>query len=85
MKKVTIYTTPTCPYCIRAKKLLDSLEVTYEEINVADHPQERERIMNEYNWQTVPAIFIDSKLVGGFDDINAMHAQGKLLDYIKKS
>lgn len=82
MKKVTIYTTPTCPYCIRAKGLLDSLNVTYDEIDVVEYPEERDRIMNDFNWRTVPAIFIADELVGGFDDINALHEEGKLLEMI---
>lgn len=79
MKQVTIYTTPTCPYCVRAKQLLSSLDVPYTEVNVAENTAERERIMNDYNWRTVPAIFAGDELLGGFDDINALHQNGELM------
>lgn len=82
MQKITIYTTPTCPYCMRAKELFRSLQVPFEEVDVASRPAERERIMNEYKWKTVPAIFIGDEMVGGYDDIAALHAKGELLQKI---
>lgn len=80
MKQVKVFTTPTCPYCIKAKALLSSLDVPFEEINVVEHPEERDRIINDHNWQTVPAIFAGDELLGGFDDINKLHSEGKLME-----
>ena len=79
MKSVTIYTTPTCPYCAKAKALFDSLSIPYEEIDVVAQSELREQLIDTYNWQTVPAIFIDGQLVGGYDDVAALHAQGELM------
>lgn len=83
MQEVKIYTTPVCPYCMKAKQLLGELGVKYEEIDVAENTVERERIIEEYNWRTVPAIFIGGELVGGYDDIAKLHAEGKLMSKIE--
>ena len=79
MKSVRIYTTPTCPYCIKAKELLRSIDVEFEEIDVAGNPEERERIITEFEWQTVPAIFIGDKLIGGYDDLVKLQGDGNLM------
>lgn len=83
MKDVTIYTTPVCPYCKRAKELLNSLEIPFREVDVAADQAKRDEIIETHNWRTVPAIFIGEKLVGGFDDINALHHTGKLLPLLQ--
>ena len=68
---------------MRAKGLLKSLDIPFEEVDVASNTAERERIINDFNWQTVPAIFIGEELVGGFDDLNALHQKGGLLSKLK--
>ncbi len=78
MKPVTIYTKPMCPYCVRAKELFTSLNVPYEEIDVLEHPDKREEVSRQYNWMTVPMIFIGEEFVGGFDDLSKLAAEGKL-------
>jgi glutaredoxin 3 len=78
MKPVTIYTTPYCPYCVRAKRLLDRKQVPYEEIDVARDDAERERLMRRTGRRTVPQIFIGETHVGGSDDLHALEQQGKL-------
>ncbi len=78
MAKVEIYTTAFCPYCVRAKRLLDRKGVSYVEIRV-DHDTEQMRLMMERSRRrTVPQIFIDDRPVGGFDDIAALDAGGEL-------
>lgn len=77
--KVIIYTKPGCPFCIKAKALLDSKGVTYTEINVGDDPIKRAELTKIANGsKTVPQIFINGTLVGGCDDLHASDRSGKL-------
>ncbi|MBK1836943.1 glutaredoxin 3 [Azospirillum sp. YIM B02556] len=79
MADVVIYTTPFCPYCIRAKSLLDRKGVTYEEIDLYAQPGRRsEMIERSEGRTTVPQIFIDGKPYGGSDDIHALDRDGRL-------
>jgi glutaredoxin 3 len=78
MKPVKIYTTPTCPFCVRAKRLLQKKNVTYEEIDVSDNHEERMSLIERTGRRTVPQIFIGEKHVGGSDDLYALDAQGEL-------
>lgn len=76
---VQIYTKPSCPYCVRAKALLDFKGVSYHEHNVGDDPIKRAELMKISNCsRTVPQIFINGHHVGGCDDIHALDAAGKL-------
>ncbi|WP_353858098.1 glutaredoxin 3 [Azospirillum formosense] len=79
MADVVIYTTPFCPYCSRAKRLLDSKGVAYEEIDLYMQPGRREEMVQRAEGRmTVPQIFIDGKPYGGSDDIHALDRAGKL-------
>lgn len=78
MKPVTIYTTPTCPYCVRAKRLLEKKGVAYQEIDVADDDQERARLSERTGMRSVPQIFIGEQHVGGSDALYALESEGKL-------
>lgn len=79
MAEVVIYTTPFCPYCARAKRLLDSKGVTYEEIDLYMQPGRRDEMVQRAEGRmTVPQIFIDGTPVGGSDDIHALDRVGKL-------
>jgi len=76
--EVVIYSTAMCPYCVRAKMLLDNKSVTYAEIRI-DHDRERmQEMMTRSNRRTVPQIFIDDYHVGGYDDMAELEAFGKL-------
>ena len=79
MAEVTIYTSPYCGFCFRAKRLLDSKGVTYNEIDVTVDPGLR-RVMTERagGRRTVPQIFIGETHVGGFTDLDALDAAGQL-------
>jgi len=78
MPKVTMYTTMICPYCVRAKHLLQRKRVDFEEVRI-DLDQEQMQIMMERSRRhTVPQIFIDDLHVGGFNDIAAMETRGEL-------
>lgn len=69
MTKVEIYTTPICPFCVRAKALLDKKGVAYEEIDVLRDRSKREEMQERSGGHTVPQIFIDGKAIGGCDDM----------------
>ncbi|MEO1491550.1 MAG: glutaredoxin 3 [Pseudomonadota bacterium] len=79
MKPVEIYTTPICPYCFRAKRLLDEKGVTYTEINVMGDAAAKSAMLDRANGQrTVPQIFIGETHVGGSDDLYALERDGQL-------
>jgi glutaredoxin 3 len=79
MPKVTIYTTPFCPYCHSAKALLKRKNVDFSEIDVSFDPQERQRMMAKAQGRrSVPQIFIGETHVGGSDELHALERQGKL-------
>jgi glutaredoxin 3 len=78
MKKITIYTTSICPYCVRAKALFDRKGLTYEEINVEEQQERDKMVIKAGGKRTVPQIFIGSVHVGGCDDLYALEKEGKL-------
>lgn len=78
MAQVTIYTTKVCPYCIRAKQLLDRKGVEYQEINAEDEAVRDAMIQKAGGQRTVPQIFINNHHVGGSDDLYALDKAGKL-------
>ncbi len=80
MQAVKMYTTAVCPYCVQAKRVLQTKGVMQiEEIRVDAHPQERLRMMEITGRRTVPQIFIGDTHVGGCDDLMALDSQGGLL------
>lgn len=79
MAKVEIYTTMFCPYCYRAKRLLDIKGVDYREIDVTSSPELRAEMRQRSNGgQTVPQIFIDGEPIGGSDELVALNETGEL-------
>lgn len=81
---IEIYTKPGCPYCVRAKALLDSKGVGYQEYVVGDDPVKRgELVKLAHGSRTVPQIFVDGHHVGGCDDLYALDGMGKLDQLLK--
>ncbi|HWL69782.1 MAG TPA: glutaredoxin 3 [Geminicoccus sp.] len=79
MSRIEIYTTPICPYCIRAKRLLDQKGVAYQEIDLWSESGRRgEMVQRAGGRTTVPQIFIDGQGIGGSDDLHALEAAGRL-------
>lgn len=79
MAAVEIYTTPTCPYCLAAKRLLNDKGVAYREIDVSRDPALRDAMMARANGRrSVPQIFIGAQHVGGSDDLHALDRDGGL-------
>lgn len=78
MAKVEIYTKGYCPYCHRAKALLDRLGVDYKEIDVEHDPKLQAYMTQLTGGRTVPQILINDQAIGGSDDLHALHANGQL-------
>ena len=79
MSKVRIYTTPICPYCVRAKSLLTKKGAEIEEIDVFMDGRAREEMETKANGRrSVPQIFIGETHVGGCDDLYALESAGEL-------
>ena len=79
VSKITVYTTPICPYCVRAKRLLEKKGADYEEIDVFMDSQARAEMEQKSGGaRTVPQIFIGDTHVGGCDDLYALDSAGEL-------
>jgi glutaredoxin 3 len=80
MQAVRMYSTPTCPFCIRAKALLRERGVTQiDDVRVDLEPGARDRMIELTGRRTVPQIFIGNTHVGGCDDLVALDRRGELL------
>jgi len=78
MAKIEIYTTPICPYCVRAKALLNKKGVKYEEFNVMMDRNLRKEMEQRTGGRTVPQIIIDGKPIGGCDEMFELDFDGEL-------
>ena len=79
MKTVRLYTTPICPYCVRAKSLLTKKGVAFEEIDIfMDEAARAKMLADSGGARTVPQIFIGDTHVGGCDELHALEKAGKL-------
>ena len=79
MAKIEIYTRTTCPYCTMAKRLLENKGQNWEEINLDTSPERTDEMLERSGGKrTVPEIFIDGALIGGYDDLAALETEGKL-------
>lgn len=79
MAKIQVYTTEYCPFCVRAKALLRSKGVSFDEIDVTNDPVAREQMIELADGRrTVPEIFINGQIIGGYDDLRALDIAGEL-------
>jgi glutaredoxin 3 len=79
MARVELYTKATCPYCARARKLLDDKGVGYDEYEISQDSDKRAEMIHRSNGRTtVPQIFIEGRHVGGSDDLAELERQGQL-------
>lgn len=83
MPKIIIYSKDICPYCVRAKALLQRKGAQFEEIKITTDEQKEEMIKKSGGRMTVPQIFINDFHVGGFDDLHALDLAGKLDELLK--
>lgn len=77
MARITMYTTRWCGYCVRAKALLDSRGLEYEEIDLGDNP-DRARLNELTGGWTVPQILIDDRPIGGYTELWRLDREGRL-------
>ncbi|WP_395463062.1 glutaredoxin 3 [Wolbachia endosymbiont of Cantharis cryptica] len=83
--KVIIYVKQHCPFCKKAKELLDKKGVKYEEIDVLKNSDLFNDIKSKYNVRTVPQIFINDKHIGGCDKLMDLEREGKLDDMLNNN
>ncbi|WP_034918448.1 glutaredoxin 3 [Erwinia sp. 9145] len=83
MANVEIYTKATCPFCHRAKALLDQKGVNYQEIAIDGDADKREEMIKRSGRTTVPQIFIDAQHIGGCDDLFALNERAGLDPLLK--
>ena len=77
--EITVYSTGWCPYCERARALLERKGLPFREIKVDEDPAERQAMLTRSGGRrTVPQIFIGERHVGGFDELYALEKAGKL-------
>ena len=81
---VVMYSTRFCPYCMRARFLLDSKNVTYQDIGVDARPELRREMMEKSGRRTVPQIWIGERHIGGYDDLARIEQTGKLDELLKQ-
>ncbi len=75
-KKVIVYTFKRCPYCVKAKRLLNSEHIEFTEIEVSD--DKLEELAQRTKMSTVPQIIVDDVLIGGCDDLYKLHQNRQL-------
>jgi glutaredoxin 3 len=79
MARIEVYTTQFCPYCVRAKRLLQERGLAYEEFDVGDDDRLRDEVIERSGGRrTVPQIFIAGRAIGGYDELAALDASGDL-------
>jgi len=78
MATIVMYTTPICPYCVRAKNLLKQKGATWTEIDVSRDAEQRMALVERTKQRTVPQIFINDEHVGGCDELYALDRAGRL-------
>lgn len=79
MTPVQIYTKPLCGFCTAAKRLLSQKGISFNEVDLSQHPQRRKEMLDRAPGRTtVPQIFIGQTHVGGCDDLFALERSGKL-------
>jgi len=77
-KKVLIYTTSTCPWCVKTKTFLKESKIKYEEINVTENPKRRNEVFEKSGQMGVPVTDIEGTIVIGYDRIAIKKASGLL-------
>ena len=78
MAKVVVYSTRWCGYCVRAKALLESRGIEYEEITLDDDPAFRQKLFDLTGGWTVPQILIDGRPIGGYTELWRLDREGRL-------
>ncbi|MCW2966289.1 MAG: glutaredoxin [Solirubrobacteraceae bacterium] len=82
MRKITVYSTDHCSFCMRAKALLDARELEYEEINLERDPDGRAELARRTGMLSFPQILVEDELVGGFMELAQADRSGRLRELI---
>ena len=82
MTTVTVYSTSWCPWCDRAKALLNARGSAYEDVNIETDPDFRRTLLDLTGGYTVPQIVVGEKPIGGFRELRALDASGELTDLL---
>jgi len=80
---IQIYSSSWCSYCTAAKKLLNQLELDFEEINIEEKNISREELLKLCGSYTVPQICINGEFIGGYDELQKLYQNNKLMDLLK--
>ncbi|MDI1351511.1 MAG: glutaredoxin 3 [bacterium] len=83
MAEVIMYSTGYCPYCTKARNLLNHKNIPFTEIRIDEHPGLRDEMISKSGRKTVPQIFINGQAIGGCDDLYALEDQGTLNQLLK--
>jgi len=78
MPNIQIYSTQQCPYCVRAKALLQTKGLSYEEIDVSNDINMMQEMITRSGNRSIPQVFIDGDSVGGYLELTQLNAAGKL-------
>ena len=82
MKKIKIYSMAVCPYCVKAKNLLKQRGLTYEEEMIDDWADDQwDELVARTRMKTVPQIFVDDQLIGGFQELADLDAESQLVGW----
>ena len=82
MTPVTVYSTTWCPWCDRAKALLKARGIAYDNVNIDEEPNFRQRLVDLTGGYTVPQIVIGEQPIGGFQQLRALDASGELAELL---
>lgn len=83
MATVIMYSTAYCPFCARARQLLEQKGIEYTDIRIDEQPEKRAEMIAKSGGHTVPQIFINGQAIGGCDDMYALEDQGRLDELLK--
>ena len=84
MVEVIMYSTAYCPYCMRARDLLEQKAVKYNDIRIDEQPEKRAEMIAKSGRHSVPQIFINGQAIGGCDDMYALEHQGRLDELLRE-
>ena len=78
MPHIEVYSTPNCPFCVSAKSLLKSKNLSFQEIDVSDDIDSLQKMIKLSGLRTVPQIFINNQSIGGYEELSKMNSEGDL-------
>ena len=83
MKDITLYTWRTCPFCRKAKQLLNDNGYTFTDIDIQDTPEKKDELTQEYGQHTVPYVFVGDELIGGCSDLEELMNNNKFDELVQ--